>query len=387
MYRNITYTYIKQVSIIKISMSESPPSSVTDSNFINDIRQVPDFKGQTFSNYKKTEVRTQLIQSILKEKVEHANYWAAELICAGCFQDLWEFIFYFLGKHIHLANPKLVVYIESRIHLFRNIFNQGLFINELELRNDDKIRKLFAEIITIFVFSPKKNSIETIKINREEEFDMTQMTERLKAPTIHYIEPIFQKEDPKELFIACNEFAYHICPDEKQNMLFACYWLEWVIDFDLLCRKRKHQCLCNRRLDVPVEHKYQRDIIWIIWDILFYSIKKKEPEVGIKHKLLHAIYQIFCIKYTTTVCKKRKYLLYYAIAIITEFVPTNIEMIHNKEHVSVVVGKIGEIYKQIKKNEISPKTDYLFRGLEGKNETLMKSVKQLQIMNQIQHNN
>ena len=36
-----------------------------------------------------------------------------------------------------------------------------------------KIRKIFAEIITVICTSKKKHSIESIKIKKQEEFDMT----------------------------------------------------------------------------------------------------------------------------------------------------------------------------------------------------------------------
>ena len=131
------------------------------------------------------------------------------------------------------------------------------------------LRKLFAEIISTITLSNKKNSFEAIKINRQEEFDMTQMTERLKAPNVTFIEPIFKKEDPKELFIAVNEFCYNIS-NERKNMLSACYWIEWMVEFDAICKKRKEFCYCERRQFVNVEKKYSRDIIWILWDALLY---------------------------------------------------------------------------------------------------------------------
>jgi hypothetical protein len=351
-------------------------NSIPSNSEINDIRESSQFKGESFSRYKKTEVRNQLLQNMIKGKIEPACYWSAELICAGHFMELWETIIHYVGKHIHLGNPKIVYYLEMRFQVFRNIITSGKHPTEIQLRNNQTIRNLFAEVIATLTYSNRKHSFESIKINRVEEFDMTQMTERLKAPSMKYAESIFKKEDPKELYIAINEFSYNISPD-RRNMLNACYWVEWVIEFDLICRKKKESCLCERRTYLSVENKYQKDIIWLIWDTLNkYSTELNNPFIM---KLMMSIMNIFCIKYTTGSCKKRRYLLYFAVALLTEPVPLDIELISKKELIHNVVGKINEIYKQIKKNEQSPGTDYLFNNLD-KQATYEKSIRKLEMM-------
>ena len=81
--------------------------NINDNAEINDIRAQPQFKGISFSGYKKTEVRKQLVQNLLNGKIEPACYWCAELICAGHYTDIWENILHYFGKHIHLGNPGL----------------------------------------------------------------------------------------------------------------------------------------------------------------------------------------------------------------------------------------------------------------------------------------
>jgi hypothetical protein len=359
------------------SIDASEKSSCSQNSHINDIRSPPSFKGISFSKYKKTDVRNQLIENMKKGKIEPACYWTCELICAGHFMEVWEIILYYVGKHIHLANPKLIIYLEMRFEMFRNIISQGHYINEIDLRNDKNIRQLFAEIISIITLSNKKHSFEPIKIVRSEEFDMTQMTERLKAPSMSYAEPIVNKEDPKELYIAINEFSYNISKD-RRNMATASYWIEWIIEFDAICKKRKEPCLCVCRSHVPVEKKYQQDIIWIIWDSMFHYCNILEN--SFIDKLLKSLFQVFCIKYTTASCKKRRNLLYFAVALLTETIPTNIELVQNKLLVQNVVLKIDEIYKQIKKNEESPNTEYLFANMEKQN-NFEKSILKMQLMN------
>jgi hypothetical protein len=349
----------------------------TENYEINDIRSHSEFKSISFSKYKKTEVRKEMVQNMLKGKVEPACYWCAELICAGHFGDIWEVILYYVGKHIHLGNPKIVLYLQMRFELFKSIMSDGRYYDELQVRNNQTLRKLFAEIISTITVSNKKNSLEPIKINRVEEYDITQMTERLQAPNMSFIEPLFKKDDPKELFIACNEFAYNISP-ERKNMLTACYWIEWVVDFDAICKKRKEPCYCERRPFVKVENKFSRDVIWILWDaLLYYSELRKNTFID---KLMKGLVDIFSIKYTTASCRKRRYLLYFAVAILTEQVPTNIDLTTNKEVIQNVISQINLVYKQIKKNEESPNTDYLFANLEKQN-TFEKSMKKMELMN------
>lgn len=359
------------------------PVKVNDNTEINDIRQPAQFKGVSFSKYKKTDVSKQLIDNIKNGKLEPACYWSAELICAGHFMELWEIILHYLGKHIHIGNPKMTIYLEKRFEIFRSIIQQGQYLNELQLRNHPTIRKLFAEIISILTLSNKKHSFEPIKINREEEFDMTQMTERLKAPSITYVESIFKKDDPKELYIAMNEFAYNISKD-KLNMVGASYWIEWTIDFEAICKKRKVSIFCEPRSFVNVEKKFKRDTIWLLWDIIFYYNELLNNQYITT--LINSLFNLFCVKYTTASCKKRRYLLYFAVALLTEPVPTNVDLIGNKHVVQTIIDKINSVYKQIKKNEESPNTEYLFANVEREN-TFEKSMRKMELMNSIDPTN
>ena len=342
---------------------------------INDIRAISDFKGESFSKYKKTDVRKELLNCMLDGKIEPACNWGAELICAGQFLDLWEIILTFLGKHVHLANPKLAIYLEMRYEKFKNIISTGYVDDILRLRNNQQIRALFAEIICILCNTNKKHSFQGIKINKEEEYDMTHMSNKLKAPSVSYAQSVYKKDDPKELFISINEFAYHISP-ESNNSLQACFWLEWIMEFQKICANKKEKCLCERRGNMPVEDKFQMDPIWIIWEIILQRCTEKD---NIKNKILNSILKLYCLKYTPGVKKRRRYLIYYAISIITEKYDTKIDITKDKELVETVVKKINAIYKQIKKNEVGPKIDYLMTDVRKSN--LEKTIDKLQILN------
>jgi hypothetical protein len=353
--------------VYKISMND---------NEINDARNANEFKSISFSKYKKTAVTKELLNCLVNSRIEAACNWSAELICAGHYADLWEIILTYLGKHIHLGNPKLPIYIDMRFNKFKDILMNGYLDNELSMRNNDKIRKLFAEIICTLCHSKKKHSFERIKIKKTEEFDITQMTSRLKAPNVTYASECFLKDDPKELFIAINEFAYHISSESK-NIVSACYWIEWIIEFESICKSKKEKCICERRTFPPVADTHQNDVIWIIWDVILTACRKTINLIRLK--IMNALLNVFCIKFSAGTKKRRRFLIYFAVSLLTETIDYTTEMISNKVEIDATISKINVIYKQIKKNEISPQTDYLFNGISNRS-NLDKTIQKLETM-------
>lgn len=351
-----------------------------DENLINDTRKATEFKGITFSNYQKNKVKKELITALYNSRIEPACYWSAEYICSGNFSDLWDIILLYISKYIHLGNPKLPIYIEMRFNNFKDILCNGYIDNELSLRNNDKIRKLFCEIICVLCNSSKKHSFESIKIKTNEEFDITQMTNRLKAPRVSYAQDFYMKDDPKELFIAMNEFAYHISSESK-NTVTACYWVEWIIQFESICKSRKEKCACERRTFAPVTLNCQTDIIWIIWDAILSEARKQKNDLLVK--IQTAILSMFSIKYTSGCKRKRKYLIYFAISLLSETPNYNINIINKSDEIDLITKKINIIYKQIKKNEISPQTDYLFTNIAPAKTNLEKTIEKIKKLNSI----
>ena len=56
---------------------------------------------------------------------------------------------------------------------------------------------------------------------------------------------------------------------------------------------------------------------------------------------------------------------------------------NDKKVIENIVSKIDVVYKDVKKNEVSPETDYLFNGMESTKSNLDKTIERLEKMNKI----
>jgi hypothetical protein len=343
---------------------------------INDLRNEPNFNGVSFSKFKKTDVKKELLNSLIHSKIEPACYWSAELICAGHYDCVWEIILLFFSKFIHLGNLNIGIYIEMRLNNFKTILHNGYTDSSLALRNNDKIRQLFCEIMCVLCDAKRRHSFDNVKI-KTEDLNMITIKDKFKAPSTEYGEEVFTTEDPKELFPFINELSYSVTATGN-NQMIACYWIEWIFEYDSRCKALKEKILCERRNFAKVESKCQKDIIWIIWDIFLKESLKRNKLI---QKIINTLLNLFCLKYTTNCHKKRKNLMYLAISVLCETFTLEKEIIRHS-HIDLVTNiklNINTVYIQIKKNEESTKTDYLFTGMKSRN--LENTIKKLDQMN------
>lgn len=350
-----------------------------DNSEINDIRLAPEFKGVTFSDFKKSDAKKELLNNLIQGKIEPSCYWSVELICAGHYCDLWDTLILFYTKHVHLGNPKLSIYLDSRVKNFRDILSTGYAEDELRMRNCAKIRQLFCEVICVLCEAKRMHSYDDAKI-RPVDFDLVHLSDKLCAPSVEFVEPIFRPNDPKELYVALNEFAYNL-NDTVKNSIVACFWIEWILEFDKTCTKtHKKHLKCDRRTFSTVNVTQQMDIVWLIWDVIL-TESQKPTHTRFVQNSIQSLLNLFSSKYTTACAKKRKYIMFFAASLLTEVVSSSCEITKNKEKIAGITENIHILYKQVKQNERSPNTDYLFSNLGKSN--LDKTIEKLDMMNSL----
>lgn len=349
---------------------------------IDDCRQIEDFKKTTISQFKKLDVLKEFTKCLYQKKMEDATFFGAELICSGHLLDLWNSILQYSSQYVHYGNPKLPIYLIDRYNTFKTIMSTKYTQNELEARNDKDIRHLFTEIIYILCFSQIKHILQPIKI-KTEQLQLMEVNNLMQADNISYGKKFFLHNDPKELFIPINEFAYHVSikSHSKHDSIF---WMEWILAYESNCKKRKHKLSCEPRTFTNVHSSFQKDIIWIIWEIILDEAKQLST---LHIKIIKSLFDLFSIRYSTGVKKKRKFILYNALYLICESFSFNIPISPNGMEELDSVRLNNKTYKQIKKNEKVKKSDYLFHGLQDPSKhSRDMTMKKLNIMNELNTN-
>jgi len=279
---------------------------------IEDARTIDQFKVSTFSKYKRTDVKKEWMNCIIKGQVEAVCHWSIELLCSGLLLDLWELFFLFSFKYIR--NPKVPLYLDMRYQQFKKEANAT---DELSLRNKEEIRKLFLEIVGILCTSNRSHGYEIVKVPE------TIPTSRLKAPTIEF-NKAFQPNDPKELFIPLNEFSYML---SIKDSVGACFWIEWMY---LLFHKHKTMIVREKKIDP----------IWLVWEtIQWYA---KDPLI---EKVVQSIVSLFSVGFSPSLKEKRRFMIYYAITLCCDPPPCS-ELIQDKKIIEKILSKSDMMFSK-----------------------------------------
>ncbi len=231
-------------------------------NYKNNNKQL------SFSNFKKTDVKKRFMNCLKNNELDNSLYWGVELDLSGEQEYIWNQILYFYCDYVNIYNSSFILYYfkryESFIHYSKNIYKE-----KYDYRNSLKMRNHLCELISTIVCS-NYNTIQKLPKISNNDFDFNNHI--LLCKEINEINNIILINDPKDIIVPCNEILYilsnnHNSSDYKKKCLF---WINWLFTWD----KQFNNNLVFRKID-NIDSKYYHNIHWIIWEIIFYSIKKK----------------------------------------------------------------------------------------------------------------
>jgi len=308
---------------------------------LDDLRMPSEFKMYTFSNYRKCEVKKELIVSLKNMRIETSCYWSAEMLSSGYLSELWDILILFYSKFIHIGNVKLCIIFSRRLAFFKTKM-KGLKC-DIDARNVQSLRKMFSELVTLLCMSKQKITLQRVEI-LSAEFDLTQIKDKLKAHNLNYF--TIDEDDSNELLIPLNELAFCI---ESKNTQQAFYWIEWILEYETRCAKAKstNLKLARRQKHCPLT-KYQKHAVWIIWEVF-----QKLNVHLIPQEVWDSCLNLFLLNYSATTPKKKIYLLFFVCSLLCEHIDYREKVLDESVYskINIVQDNLQNIYKKIKRQE------------------------------------
>ncbi len=302
---------MQQQSISKIDLRIS---DIPDEYYINDFRKLSDFKKITYSGYQKSDVLSALQKSIMDNKIEESCHWAGEMLISGHLMECWDRIILINSKLINHSNPNLPFYLWSRFVQSVQIIQDEKYHGEkiLNLRNNQECRNHLTDIVTILTLSPK-NKMKSLPKITNEDFRLDYFEEKLEAKKIYLLEKIIKHNDPSEINIVMNEFAFQITA-RTGNLEKALYWLNWILEWEKMNIKKADGFNCAIRVRKYIKPQYHHDIVWMIWDVIFQEATIRDNEE--LNKQLIGLFKLFKYNFTSPGKRKKTPLLVHALSLI-----------------------------------------------------------------------
>ena len=189
----------------------------------------------------------------------------------------------------------------------------------------------------------EKNAFSIPKI-KHDDFDFWNLTNKLKAKNKNLGLTVIKNDDPNEILMAVNEFAWNIHYSISDSFN-AYYWIEWILEYEKLCKKKKIKKECISR-NIQIENKYKKEMIWTFWECLLNESERRNTGV---RKIIESLLNLYTVKYKPSIKHKRKLIIYYAVSLLTENPNLNTKIINNNDKIEKLKQKINIIYGEIKK--------------------------------------
>lgn len=283
---------------------------------------IPDeekYKKQTFSGYKKTQVMSQLKKCILKQELDRACMWAAELDISGHIGNLWETLIIYACNEINIINPALPIYIYKKYKEFLRLLSlhKG---SEIQLRNNQESRNKLCDLLCVITLSPKKKLPKYSKI-KDEDLIIQNIRKKTTANNLDFIKDFLTPNDPIGAKIAINEIALYLSSTARGTYIVekCFYWIDWLFYFEKKQIQKYKKFLCQSRPRIPNTNKFNNDCVWFLWDVILHYAQRQN-----NRKLLlivNCLYELYKMNFTKGKKNKRLVYIKYSVLLILNCIP------------------------------------------------------------------
>ena len=303
---------------------------------IHDSRTVVDFQKFTFSGHLRTHVFKVLDENIKLGHADYTCYWILELMCSGLVHSCWNTLFLSAATHINRGAPQTFLYLSRMYERFAPLEQQYSLMTMTDIRNNSEARQILCEVGASLALTRKAKLPSLPMIKPDHDFTPLVIQEMLKAPSNSYARSIMKQEDPMELYVPINEFAFSLRP-ETRDASKALYWISWILKYASKYKEdQKTYLVCGYRSNDYVEEKFLRSPIWILWAVVLESMRTS-PQTAVVTPYIETLYKMYCLRWSQGDLKKRLPFLTTSVLYLCEsntldihyLVPQNIGTVQN----------------------------------------------------------
>lgn len=285
------------------------------------------YHSKTYGGYKKNDVINIFQNSLINNKLEESCKWFIELNITGYNDEIWIEIIYIITNYINISNLKIIEYIYKKFNTFYKIYNLLNKKQKIHVRNNQEIRNLLSDVVSIVCLSNKKNLFNNKilpKINIYD-FEKKNLKNKIKSTNLDLILEYTDNNDDNYIKIAINEIAYHLRMTKDYHQLL--YWYFWIKKSILEKKKRNQLVTLKTRNITNINIKYLNHWIWFLWDIIINEINfRNEP---FKKNIIEYLFIFYKFNFKPSYFKKKESIILFIFYILTHELNLNLNLINN----------------------------------------------------------
>ncbi len=323
---------------------------------VYDMRQIKDLKQISISGYKKLDVCKAFQTSLINSKVEDALRWGVEMHCTGMNAKIWECIYNVYLQYIHINNPNFFRYYLKRRRDYFRFIQSYPESHELFSRNDQSIRNLYSELISICALSKKSplfNNKSIPKLTQKLIYDRNELKKRMMGIPVHQIYSYVDTNDPNEIKLGLNEIYSNIYESKGNFPLFA-FWITWLEQISAYKKREQHNAeislfethqefACIPTVIEGVKEEYQTHWVWKIWKFLIDYKRRKEISKEAETFIDNA-FQDFIDDFKPAQYNRKKYLIYLSFYALKGMIHWDYTLYPRLPFIYQAIGNINMMY-------------------------------------------
>lgn len=272
----------------------------------------------TLQGFYKIAALKEMEKCILEGLLDKACFWATELDISGHSKMLWKRLLKIACTDINCANPNLPNLLWASCFLFQDLtkYKEALY-------NNQSWRNHVCQMVVTLCLSSKQKLPKFPHWKKDDPMKLEDIQGRIHQKDIRGLDDILKLNDHRIIYIPINEIHAAIMhnKDVQKTRTHVFFWLSYILEIE---RRNKSYSLCISRHIPHISPKCHREIVWVIWQMVFKFLQNQKSKHPHHEKLTRSVehlYKCFRLEYCPGARRQKLPFLMYALTIIMDTVP------------------------------------------------------------------